>query len=284
MAEHPLREHAAARVRERVQVRVFACGPVEDAALQSVLPVLKGMLADVSPAVVEQLGRTGFSAVVIASGLKVTDAPPFQYLRGTSIDTNIGICSSDMEPPTIAMLEQHLPSMLVHEAAHMVMNLGLGRRDIRGCPTRIAIDDAHRRALWERRYEIEPLAYILENPKEFFACTSQAWFNVGQHHQNSGVTTRSAIKVHDPRAAAVLARIWGDGAWRPEGAQREHGQLPELVARRALPALENGVCAVMVHIKIALCVGVALAIAHSSSARVRRMRRQVAFKVFMMED
>lgn len=64
MAEHPLREHAAARVRDRIQVRVFSCGPVEDAELQSVLPVLEvgnnlpvleGMLAGVSPAIVEEL-------------------------------------------------------------------------------------------------------------------------------------------------------------------------------------------------------------------------------------
>lgn len=222
--------------------------------------------------------------IIVAKDRKITDAPPFQCLRGTSTDTCIGTCSSYMEPPTIAVLEQHLPSTLVHEAAHMVMNLGLGRRDVHGCPTRIAIDDAHRRAVWEHRYELQPLAYILKNCEEFFACATQGWFSVGQHHHNSGVTTRSAIKVHDPRAAALLARIWGNGAWRPEGAQREHGLLPELVARRALPALENGVCAALMGVKIALCVGVTLAVAHSSSARVRRLRSKVGLAIWMMED
>ena len=104
------------------------------------------------------------------------------------------------------------------------------------------------------------------------------------HGHNSGVTTRSAIKVHDPRAAAVLARIWGDGAWRPEGAQREHGQLPELMARRALPALESGAKAALTGIIIAMLAGVTLTIAHSSSARVRRLRRKVGMELFLMKD
>ena len=129
-----------------------------------------------------------------------------------------------------------------------------------------------------------PLAYILKNSKEYFAYSSQAWFNVGGDRQNSSVTTRSAIKVHDPRAAAVLARIWGDGAWRPEGSQREHGLLPELVARVALPVLGRGVDAALSGIRLALLAGFALAIAHSSSARVRRLRSKVGLAIWMMED
>ena len=158
------------------------------------------------------------------------------------------------------------------------MDLGLGRRDVLGCPTRIAIDGAHRRAAWERRYKLEALACILKNSQEYFACSSQAWAQlgnarVGWHGQNSGVTTRSAIKEHDPRAAAVLARIWGDGAWRPKRAQREHGLLPKLVARKALPALDNGIGVALSRIITAMFVGVVLM--HSSSPPVRRLQYKV---------
>lgn len=283
MAEHPLREHAAARVRDSIEARVFACGPVEETALQGVLPVLEGMLAGVSPDVVEELARAGFSVIVVAKGLNITDAPPYLHRRGTSIDTCKGVCSIYMQPPTIAVAEKYLTPTLVHEVAHLVMDLGLGRRDVHCCPARIEIEDAFRRAMWERMYKLQPLAYILKNGQEYFACSSEAWFNVGHQRFNSGVTTRLAIKVHDPRGAAVLARIWGDGAWRPEGSQRELGLLSELVARVALPVLERGVDAALSGIKVALCVGVTLAIAHSSSARVRRLRRKAGWEIFMME-
>lgn len=216
MAEHPLLQRTTTRVREHIWARVLSCGPVNDGAIRSIIPVLEGMLADVSPGIVGTLARAGFSVVVIASGMRVTDAPPWRNLQGTSFDTCNGVCSIFSRPPMIAVLEQDLPSNLVHEVAHLVMDLGLGRRDHYGCPTRFAIADAYRRALWEQKYTLEPLVYTLTNDQEYFACTSEAWFDVGWHEYTPHATTRAAIKAHDPRAAAVLEEIWGDAAWRPE--------------------------------------------------------------------
>ena len=223
MTEHPLLERAKARVREHIQARVLSCGPVDDGAIESVIPVLEGMLADVSPGIVGTLARAGFSVVIIASELKITDAQPWLSWRGTSVDAWGGVCSIwkrciSMKPPMLAVLQNCLPGALVHEVAHLVMDLGLGRRDMSGCPTRFAIANAYRRALWEQKYTLEPLTYTLTNDQEYFACTSQAWFNVGWHKYTPHATTRAAIKAHDPRAAAVLEEIWGDDAWRPEGA------------------------------------------------------------------
>jgi hypothetical protein len=151
------------------------------------------------------------------------------------------------------------------------------------CTTRISIDDAHRRAVSERKYKLEPLAYILKNSQEYFVCASlvQRQPPPPQHGRHDPVGRR---KVHDPRAAAVLARIWGDGAWRPKRAQLELGLLPELVARVALPVFCVSVASIGMSTGITLFAALALDIAQSSSARFRRTRRRVEWAIYMAED
>jgi hypothetical protein len=41
---------------------------------------------------------------------------------------------------------------------------------------------------------------------------------------NNGVTTRDANQRRDPRGAALLAEVYGDGAWRPPGAGGRAGR------------------------------------------------------------
>ena len=58
-------------------------------------------------------------------------------------------------------------------------------------------------------------SYIASNSKEMWAEGSQIWFEATRRTDvTGGVTSRQQLRVHDPRLAALLASVYGDGGWR----------------------------------------------------------------------
>jgi hypothetical protein len=61
-------------------------------------------------------------------------------------------------------------------------------------------------------------SYSATNEQEYWAEGAQAWFNCAAHQKDptvhSGIWNRDQLKAYDPRLAALLADVYGDGAWR----------------------------------------------------------------------
>jgi hypothetical protein len=97
------------------------------------------------------------------------------------------------------------PSMVLHELAHGFHHQSLGYDHAR-------LVAAHASALRSKRYD-EVLhwdaerirAYALNNPQEYFAELTEAWFGTNDFYP----FVRAEVLEHDPEAAELLLRIWG---------------------------------------------------------------------------
>ncbi|KDD74869.1 hypothetical protein H632_c1021p0, partial [Helicosporidium sp. ATCC 50920] len=129
--------------------------------------------------------------------------------RGLGATINVPVSSVGEE--NLTMVGEHRyasESILVHEWAHAVMELGLA-----GHPWKTEIADAWAEA--KQRGMYQPDSYIISNDAEYWAEASQAWFDATvRQDATSGIISRDIVKRHDPRLAAVLAKVYGDGPWR----------------------------------------------------------------------
>ncbi|HVX86744.1 MAG TPA: hypothetical protein VH253_18320 [Phycisphaerae bacterium] len=61
-------------------------------------------------------------------------------------------------------------------------------------------------------------SYSATNEQEYWAEGAQAWFDCAAQRKDpsvhSGIWNRDQLKAYDPRLAALLAEVYGDGAWR----------------------------------------------------------------------
>jgi hypothetical protein len=61
-------------------------------------------------------------------------------------------------------------------------------------------------------------SYSATNEQEYWAEGAQAWFDCASQHKDptvhSGIWNRQQLKEYDPRLAAILQQVYGDGAWR----------------------------------------------------------------------
>ena len=99
------------------------------------------------------------------------------------------------------------PSMLLHALAHGYHDLYLGGYDNR------EIAAAYRRAVESRSYESVlhwdgkmVRAYALNNPQEYFAELTEAWFGSNDFYP----FVRAEVIKHDPETAKVLKTVWGE--------------------------------------------------------------------------
>lgn len=120
-------------------------------------------------------------------------------------------------------------SLLVHEFAHSVMNLGFyGEPELKAIE--LAYQDAKRRKLYNKD------AYVSANSEEYFAECSQAWFDATiREDATDGVNTREKLKKRDPLMATIMVAVWGDNSWRyPQTAPAEFSH------KRSRAAVETG--------------------------------------------
>lgn len=214
---------------------IYSYGDVDAAAVQHVAAVLQQQFSGCPRDALKMLAFCRSEFVIVGNGFKsgrllgLCDIPrvalfsPEEYknARGFAVATPLPAISI-LCPPIAAVLDLQA-SMLdssIHEAGHLVMRaglLGLGRR--RQGKLWRDIEDAYAAAKVEKLFSRD--AYAMTDADEYFACLTQSWFDAGRHEHTLrfpkaalGVTTRSALKERDPRAAAIMAQVWGDGEWR----------------------------------------------------------------------
>lgn len=96
------------------------------------------------------------------------------------------------------------PAMVLHELSHAF-------HDRMDASDRAKVDAAHARAVASKTYDkvlrasgAEDRHYALENPSEFFAESSEAWFGTNDFHP----FVRAELVRHDPETAKLVAEVW----------------------------------------------------------------------------
>jgi hypothetical protein len=99
------------------------------------------------------------------------------------------------------------PSMVLHELAHAYHYLYLGGYD------NPQIAAAYRRVVESKSYESVlyfngrmKRAYVLNNPQEYFAELTEAWFGSNDFYP----FVRAEVLKHDPEMAKLLTQLWGE--------------------------------------------------------------------------
>ncbi len=99
------------------------------------------------------------------------------------------------------------PSMVLHELTHGYHDIHLGGYD---SPV---IAAAYQNAVKEKLYELvlhwdgrAVRAYALNNPQEYFAELSEAWFGANDFYP----FVRAEVLVHDPEGVKMLKEMWGE--------------------------------------------------------------------------
>ena len=225
---HPTDPSAYGSFRQRGQcaqgIPICAFDSVSKTAVEKAALTLTHMLADVDQSIIQRMMHLGAAIGIIGKNQNTTDIPAHCHLKGERScdgrDYDVGtrgLGGSTACPWTtvgeenITMIEDSrypYESILVHEFAHSVMNIGLA-----GTPTRRRIKSAYDAAIDKRLYN--RTSYIASNEDEYWAEATQAWFEATvRQDATSGMTTREAVKKRDPVLADILTEVWGDGSWR----------------------------------------------------------------------
>ncbi|HEV7222792.1 MAG TPA: hypothetical protein VGN42_08830 [Pirellulales bacterium] len=228
---------------------VLGSDNVSDFALLEAAYLIDHMLSrtDIRRAIVQSKARF----VVMAPAEMTTDVPEHGDLRPKEYwDRRArGLGATDARP-AVSCGEENLlclrgdpyaaENILVHEFAHAMHQMGLdkidGEFDRR---LREAYGEAMENGLWKGKY-------AATNHHEYWAEGVQSWFDTNRppDHDHNHVDTRDELKEYDPRLAALVAEVFGDGEWRyvrprqRKPAERAHleGFDPETAGEFAWPA------------------------------------------------
>jgi hypothetical protein len=182
------------------------------------------MLTHVDPSTVHRMLHLGAAIGIIGQDQVTTDIPAHAHLKGQTscdgrdYDSSIRGLGGNIGNPWTTVGEENITmsgdnsrypyeSILVHEFAHCVMNVGLAKH------MQKRIKQAYEAAIENKLYD--PTSYIASNEDEYWAEATQAWFNATvRYDATSGLNKRKKVKNRDPLLAEVLAEVWGDGKWR----------------------------------------------------------------------
>lgn len=158
-----------------IPICAFDC--VSQEALDIAAATLECMLAHVEPAVVVRMARLGAEVAIIGRGQSTTDIPAHAHLKGQScgdgrdFDAGTRGLGGTVACPITSVGEENVTmkgdfrypseSILVHEFAHAVMNIGLF-----GTSQHDAIKAAYENAVKLRLY---PDCYMSSNADEYWA-------------------------------------------------------------------------------------------------------------------
>jgi len=205
-------------------------GAVCDEAVVQVVNIIQGMLEDVSNSawtkeMLSRMIQLGVEIAIIGRDQKTTDIPAHTHLRGRRIHNSTRTFEHDtrgvgatVSCPVMSCPEENLvqsendryphESILVHEFAHTVMNLGLLNTELY-----TTIKEAYHAAMRNNLYNRQ--SYVSSNAEEYWAEMTQAFFHATiRTDVTSGITTRDALMNHDPRLAVIMYQVWGHGSWR----------------------------------------------------------------------
>ncbi|GAB4819447.1 hypothetical protein N2152v2_006493 [Parachlorella kessleri] len=217
-------------------IPIVAWDCVSEEAVRHAAHTMECMLADVDASIIHLMCQRGAELAIIGKTQVTSDIPAHSGVKGVqcegesrSYDNGTRGLGGNMACPTASVGEEnitmdgdnwyHEESVLVHEFAHSVMDIGLNRH-----PLHDAIKQAYETAKAQGLYKDKD-AYIMANPAEYWAEASQAWFDATVRTDvTCGVNTREKLKQQDPELAAIMTTVYGDGPWRyPLTAPRPFG-------------------------------------------------------------
>ncbi len=199
---------------------IVASARVSDYALLEAHYIVMHMIGG-RPDVLAATARNHVRLAVMAYDEMTTDIPEHSDLTPKNYwDKRARGLGATAERPAVSCGEENLlgypgnpyPSenILVHEFAHTIHLLGMNTVD----PTfdgrlRTAYAAAMHQGLWQH-------AYAGTNYREYWAVGAQCWFDCSRTNDadHNAIGTRAQIKTYDPRLAALLNEVFGDGPWR----------------------------------------------------------------------
>ena len=188
-------------------------GEDDKEALERFLPLLEGQLDRVQEAVpagpLEKLRtvRIYVSPVYEGHRAKAEYHPSAEWLSNNGRDPAMAKSVEITSVDTFPFENRRQPSMLLHELAHAYHDQVLGNDHI-GVRNRFA--QAKRAGIYEKvkRFNgnetVTDRAYALENHKEYFAETTEAFFGTNDFYP----FTRDELKEHDPGMFEMLEKLW----------------------------------------------------------------------------
>lgn len=131
--------------------------------------------------------------------------PSKQWLKANGFNPDKAGAVEIGNAETFIRWSRHQPSMVLHELAHGYHWHFLGGYD------NPEIAAAYKRAKEAKLYESvlywdgrKKRAYALNNPQEYFAELSEAWFGANDFYP----FVRAEVLVHDPEMAKLLRKLW----------------------------------------------------------------------------
>jgi hypothetical protein len=199
-------------------------------ALQAAKLITSHMISS-RPDLLKVLVNNKIYVSIISANEKLTDLPEYKNLnqlfpkvkdwnqraRGLGPTKKLPLVSSAEE--NLLCLEEDRykgENIFLHEFSH-ALHFAIVKSDPKlQNQIKAAFENATKTGLWSN-------TYAATNEFEYFAETSQSWFDNnptgprggdGIHNQYN---SRVLLKAHDPQMAAVLQQVYGDGAWRLPG-------------------------------------------------------------------
>ncbi len=173
------------------------------------------------PEILRAMAKNGVRFAVMAPTEMTTDVPEHSDLTPRNFwnrrARGLGATTSR---PAVSCGEENLlclrgdpystENILLHEFAHAIHEMGMNTVD----PTFDArlqqvFDAATAEGLWKG-------TYAMENRMEYWAEGAQSWFDSNRVNDNEHgpIDTREKLKLYDPKLAALLTEIFGDGSWK----------------------------------------------------------------------
>lgn len=205
-------------------ISICAYDVVQDIAMEVTRETVQHMLSDVDASIIQRMKDVGLEIAIIGRDQCTSDIPAHAHLKnkytedGRLYDTGTRGLGATVACPVLSVGEENVlmqddakyprESILVHEFAHAVMNIGLW-----GTTIHARIEEAFRDAKEKHVYRED--SYVAFNAQEYWAEMTQAWFHAtARRDSTSGVTDRRKLCRIDSALASIMTRVWGDGAWR----------------------------------------------------------------------
>lgn len=203
-------------------IYILANDAVPDEAVYRAAEIIFNSLASAGK-YVASIVEVGGRFAIIPEGTKITELPDYDDLD-SSWDIYRGLGAVEGRPTSSSGEENLLnyptdpyggsESIALHEWAHAIDNLGISRVD-RGLMQDFAAayENAKRTGLWKNTYADDTL-------DEYFAELSQSYFNDNPDRESTDgihneINTRAELAKYDPKAYAILKKIYGAGEWSP---------------------------------------------------------------------
>jgi hypothetical protein len=208
---------------------------VTDAALLEAAWLIGQMIGD-RPDILQALAESKTRFSVMAASEFTTDIPEHSDLKPADYwDKRARGLGASRQRPAVSCGEENLlkspgdpystENILIHEFGHAIHEMGLSRVDPQlDARLEATYDAALEQQLWTG-------TYAASNRSEYWAEGVQSWFDTNRQNdrEHNHVDTREELKEYDPRLAALLQEVFGDGEWRYTP-PRSRSDLPHLQA------------------------------------------------------